>query len=163
MHIREFEPSDRVEVWPIFHEVITASETFVYDPHMTSEQALVMWSPGPPTRTTVVVHDDHIVGTAVMGTNRPGPGKHVATASFMVAAAVRGQGIGTALCRDAVAWAKGQGYSAMQFNAVTESNTAAVNTYTKLGFVVVGKVPRAFEHPSLGRVALLVMYNEFEG
>ncbi len=46
----------------------------------------------------------------------------------------------------------------MQFNAVVESNRALVELYQRLGFAVVGTVPGAFAHPTLGRVALHVMH-----
>jgi RimJ/RimL family protein N-acetyltransferase len=51
----------------------------------------------------------------------------------------------------------------MQFNAVVETNTAAVAVYERLGFRIVGTVPGAFEHPEFGRVGLHVMYNDFTG
>ena len=46
----------------------------------------------------------------------------------------------------------------MQFNAVVESNHAAVRLWQALGFHIIGTVPEAFEHPRLGRVGLHVMY-----
>ncbi len=95
-----------------------------------------------------------------MSANRPGPGSHVATASFMVAADGRGQGIGGALVRDALDWARAQGFAGMQFNAVAASNTSAVELYERHGFTIVGTVPGAFEHPTLGRIGLHVMYVE---
>ena len=69
-----------------------------------------------------------------MGTNRPGPGSHVATASFMVAGYARGRGVGRALSEYALAWTREQGYTAMQFNAVVESNHVAVRFWQALGF-----------------------------
>jgi RimJ/RimL family protein N-acetyltransferase len=48
----------------------------------------------------------------------------------------------------------------MQFNAVAESNRAAVGLYERLGFTIVGTVPGAFAHPTLGRVGLHVMYRD---
>jgi len=46
----------------------------------------------------------------------------------------------------------------MQFNAVVETNRAAVGLWRALGFGIVGTVPAAFEHPALGRVGLHVMH-----
>lgn len=48
----------------------------------------------------------------------------------------------------------------MQFNAVVESNHAAVRLWQDLGFDIIGTVPEAFEHPTLGRVDLHVMYQK---
>lgn len=95
-----------------------------------------------------------------MGTNRPGPGSHVSTASFMVAEDARGRGVGTALCRFALDWARTRGYAGMQFNAVVETNRSAVELYRRCGFDIVGTVPRAFAHPTRGRVGLHVMYRD---
>jgi GNAT superfamily N-acetyltransferase len=110
--------------------------------------------------TVVAIATGRILGTAKMGRNRDGPGAHVATASFMVAAAARGRGVGTALCQDALAWARGQGFRGMQFNAVVESNAEALHVYERLGFRIVGTVPEAFLHPTLGYVGLHVMYRQ---
>jgi GNAT superfamily N-acetyltransferase len=93
-----------------------------------------------------------------MGPNRLGPGAHVATASFMVAGDARGRGVGRALGEYALAWARAQGYAAMQFNAVVETNHVAVRLWQALGFRIIGTVPEAFEHPTLGRVGLHVMH-----
>ncbi|RAO24426.1 hypothetical protein MED15_00184 [Micromonospora noduli] len=65
------------------------------------------------------------------------------------------------LCRDALTWARRQGYAGIKFNAVAESNSSAVRLYRREGFEVVGTVPGAFGHPILGRVGLHVMYQEF--
>lgn len=159
--IREFVGVDWSMVWPIVREVVREQETFPYDPGLTAEQAYGMWVETPPGLTVVAVDGDRVLGTAKMGTNRPGPGAHVSTASFMVAADARGRGVGTALCRYALAWARQRGYAGMQFNAVVESNTTAVELYRRHGFEVIGTVPRAFAHPTLGRVGLHLMYQEF--
>ena len=82
----------------------------------------------------------------------------MASASFMVDPAQWGQGVGRALCEEGIEWARAQGYRAMQFNAVAESNTRAITLYESLGFETVGTVPEAFKHPTLGYVGLCVMY-----
>jgi len=82
----------------------------------------------------------------------------VATASFMVGPAARGQGVGRSLGEWVLEWAREHGYAAMQFNAVVETNVAAVALWRELGFEVVGTVPEAFESSSHGRVGLHVMH-----
>jgi GNAT superfamily N-acetyltransferase len=159
--VRPIAEPDWPAVWEIVREVVEAGETFPYDPAMTASAARDMWIERPPGLTVVAVMDGRVVGTAKMGANRPGPGAHVSTASFMVAASARGHGIGTALCRFAVDWAQRQGFASMQFNAVVETNRAAVSLYEREGFRVIGTVPRSFEHPAHGRVGLHVMYQEF--
>ena len=158
VRIREYVDTDWPSVWAIFREVVAAGDTFAYDPGWSSEQARQVWVEAPPGQTVVACDGTRLLGTAKMGPNRPGPGSHVATASFMVAGDARGRGVGRALGEYAVSWARAQGYAAMQFNAVVESNHVAVRLWQALGFRIIGTVPEAFEHPTLGRVGLHVMH-----
>ena len=155
--IREFKETDWPAVWAIFHEVVAARDTYVYDPEWSSDEARNVWIEAPGL-TVVACDGPLILGTAKIGPNRPGPGSHVATASFMVAADARGLGVGRALGEYALSWAREQGYAAMQFNAVVETNVAAVKLWQALGFQIIGTVPEAFEHARLGRVGLHIMY-----
>ena len=158
MLIREYVEADWPAIWPIFREVVAAGDTFAYDPGWSSEQAREVWVESPPGLTVVALDGSRVLGTAKMGPNRPGPGSHVSTASFMVAGDARGRGVGRALGEYALSWAREQGYAAMQFNAVVETNEAAVRLWRELGFRIIGTVPEAFEHPALGRVGLHVMH-----
>ncbi len=112
----------------------------------------------PPAATVVAVGDGEVLGTARMGPNRDGPGAHIGTASFMVSPAARGRGVGRALATFVVDWHREQGYRGIQFNAVVETNTAAVALWQSLGFETVGTVPGAFLHPEHGYVGLHVMF-----
>jgi GNAT superfamily N-acetyltransferase len=137
---------------------VREGETYTYPTDLTSEQARDLWMERPPGRTVVVEDGGELLGTAKMGPNKPGHGDHVGTASFMVAAAGRGRGVGRALGEHVVAWHREHGYRGIQFNAVVESNTAAVRLWRSLGFEVVGTVPGAFRSPAHGYVGLHVMY-----
>jgi ribosomal protein S18 acetylase RimI-like enzyme len=44
------------------------------------------------------------------------------------------------------------------FNAVVETNTAAVALWRSLGFEVLATVPEAFQHPTRGYVGLHIMH-----
>ena len=157
--IREATPEDWPAIWPIYAPIVRAADTFCYDPAIGEDDAREMWMVQPPGRTTVAVnHDGAIIGTANMFANRPGPGDHVASGNYMVTMGHRGRGIGRALIEDSLQWARDSGFRAMQFNAVAESNTPAVELYERVGFTIVGRVPSAFRHPEKGDVALLVMH-----
>jgi GNAT superfamily N-acetyltransferase len=112
----------------------------------------------PPSRTVVAVDRDLLLGTAKMGPNRPGRGSHVATASFMVNPQHQGHGVGGALGQYVINWARAEGFHAIQFNAVVETNIAAVRLWQQLGFEILATIPGAFDHADDGLVALHVMY-----
>jgi L-amino acid N-acyltransferase YncA len=161
VEIRQYAETDWPQVWPIVREVVRAADTFPYDQDMTEQEAMDTWLERPPGLTVVATEGGRVLGTAKMGPNKPGPGSHVSTASFMVSADARGKGVGTALCSFALGWAREQGYAGMQFNAVAATNRAAVEIYQRLGFELIGTVPGAFEHPEHGRVGLHIMYCGF--
>lgn len=158
LNIRDATPADWPAIWAIVREVVVAADTFAYDPGMTEHAGRSLWMVAAPGRTTVAVEGATVLGTANMYANRAGPGAHVASASFMVGSAARGRGVGRALVEDALSWARATGFRAMQFNAVAETNGAAVTLYESLGFSIVGTVPEAFAHPDLGLVGLHVMH-----
>lgn len=103
-----------------------------------------------------------ILGTAKMGPNRPGRGDHVGTASFLVDSAARGRGVGRRLAEWVIVWHRDAGFRGIQFDAVVETNTAAVALWQSLGFVTVGTVPKAFRSRTHGSVGLHVMYLSLE-
>jgi GNAT superfamily N-acetyltransferase len=156
--VRPASDQDWPLIWPFFDQIVQAGETYAYPDGLTEQSARPLWMERPPSRTVVAVRGDDILGTAKMGPNRPGRGAHVATASFMVNPAFQGQGVGRALGQHAVDWARLAGYHSMQFNAVVETNAAAVALWQSLGFEILTTVPEAFDHPKHGLVGLHIMY-----
>jgi L-amino acid N-acyltransferase YncA len=161
VEIRDARADDWQEIWPILRETVQAGETYAYDPGMTSEGGRAVWSSEPPSATVVAVSQGVVLGTARMGPNREGPGAHVGTASFLVATSARGQGVGRALGTYVVDWHRRHGFRGIQFNAVVETNVAAVRLWQSLGFEILGTVPGAFDSREHGFVGLHVMYLGF--
>lgn len=156
--IRDFEPVDWPQIYPFFTSIVAAGETYAYPESLSSEQARRYWVATPPGRTVVAVDGDTVIGTATMGPNRPGRGAHIATASFMVHPAHQGRGVGRSLGEHVVDWASTAGYRGIQFNAVVETNTAAVHLWQSLGFQILATVPEAFAHAEYGLVGLHLMF-----
>ena len=65
-------------------------------------------------------------------------------------------------CANTLDIARALGYQAMQYNFVASSDEAVARLWNKLGFATVGRLPRAFRHPSKGYVDALVMYKWLE-
>ncbi len=156
--IRPMTEADWTQVWPFFDAIVRAGETYAYPLDLTGDQARELWTMRPPGQTVVLVEDDVVLGSATMGPNRPGRGSHVGTASFMVSEAARGRGVGRRLGEYVVQWHRDAGFAAIQFNAVVETNTAAVRLWQDLGFTIIGTVPGAYESTAHGRVGLHVMH-----
>jgi ribosomal protein S18 acetylase RimI-like enzyme len=76
----------------------------------------------------------------------------------MVAPSVAGRGVGRALANRVLELAAEDGYLAMQFNAVVETNTNAIRLWESLGFTILATVPEAFRHPERGLVGLHIMH-----
>ena len=160
MIIRPAGPADWPAIWPIWHHVVAAGDTYAYDPATPSEVARAAWLAPAPHEAWVALDDDVALGTYHLSPNHDGPGAHVANASYMVAAAARGRGVGRRLVEHSLVRAVEAGYLAMQFNAVTATNTGAIALYESLGFQTIGVVPRAFRHPVAGLVGLHIMHRD---
>jgi L-amino acid N-acyltransferase YncA len=159
MVIREARAEDWPAIWPILKEAGDAGETLTWDSARTEARARSGWMRELPGRTIVAVDEDgSVIGSASTHPVHPGPGAHVANAGFVVHRARRGEGVGRALCRHVLDQARADGYRAMQFNAVVETNTPAIRLWRSFGFQVLATVPEAFRHPAHGYVGLHIMY-----
>jgi L-amino acid N-acyltransferase YncA len=159
MLIRDATAQDWPAIWPFLREILAAGETFTLDRDLGEDDARAIWMLEPPGRTVVAVAaDGTVLGSAKMNPNQRGPGAHIASASYMVDPAHAGRGVGRALGEETLEWARREGYRAMQFNAVVETNARAVHLWRSLGFEVLGTLPEGFHHPTEGYVGLHIMY-----
>lgn len=157
MILRDATPDDWPAIWPFLHDIVAAGETYTLPRDLDEEHARTMWMDA--VRTVVATDDDDtVLGTAKLGPNHLGPGSHVANASFMVAPAAAGRGVGRALGEHVLQQAKADGYRSMQFNAVVSTNTRAVALWESLGFEVIATLPEGYRHATLGYVGLHIMF-----
>ena len=157
IEIRAAQASDFDSVWQIFREVVRRGDTYAYDPATTREQARSIWM-SDEVSTFVACIDERIAGTYILKANQPGLGAHVANAGYMVKEEFYGRGVGRAMCEHSLEEARRRGFLAMQFNLVVSTNDAAVALWKKLGFRIVGTLPKVFRHKNLGLVDAFVMH-----
>lgn len=122
------------------------------------EQAFALWTQQPQAVFVAVDPAGTVLGTYDLKANQPGPGTHVCNGGYVVDYRARGRGVASALCEHSQREARARGFRAMQYNRVVETNHGAVRLWCALGFVIVGRLPRAFRHPIAGEVDALIMY-----
>jgi len=157
MNIRRAVESDFAAMRPIFQAVVAPGATYVFAPDTNEHDAYAYWF-GPGIASYIAEDDGRIVGMYKLVANQRDLGSHVANASFMVDPSYSGQGAGRQMGQHCLREAKKAGYLAMQFNFVVSTNKAAVSLWQKLGFAIVGTLPKAFSHKSLGYVDAYVMH-----
>lgn len=157
MNIRRAVESDFPDMWPIFQEVVATESSYVFAAGTSREDAFAYWF-GPAVTTYVAEDEGKIVAMYKLVQNQRDLGGHVSNASFMVHPSCSGKGIGRLLGIHCLQEAKKAGYLAMQFNFVIATNTAAVALWQKLGFSIVGTLPKVFAHKELGLVDAYVMH-----
>ena len=159
MSIRPANQADEDAIWEIFHAVMATGDTYSFDPETPRDDALAYWFRAD-THTYVAQQEGSIVGSYILKPNRPGLGSHVANASFMVAPAARGLGVGRRMAEHCLDEARRLGFRAMQFNCVVSTNEPAIRLWQQLGFTFVGTLPGAFRHAQHGFVDAYVMFRE---
>ncbi|WP_414440352.1 N-acetyltransferase family protein [Burkholderia sp. 22PA0106] len=155
--IRPITPDDFDRFWPTFQAIVEAQETYAFDPAVTKEAARALWI-DLPLHTFVAEEDGELLGSYYLKPNAVGPGRHVCNCGYMVAPAARGKGVAQRMCEHSLQVARDAGFLAMQFNSVVATNTVAVALWQKMGFEIVGTLPRAYRHRTLGLVDCHVMY-----
>lgn len=157
--LRPFTSSDAAPLWSIAREVFLDGTTYAPDETMPEAQFLGDWS-GRGGEQWVAESDGRLVGAYTVRRNQPGRGAHVATASYLVDATARGQGVGRALGEHSLVRARALGFVAVQFNFVVSTNLPAVRLWQSLGFSILATLPAAYRHRTEGAVDAYLMWRD---
>jgi ribosomal protein S18 acetylase RimI-like enzyme len=159
IHIRNATPADEDAIWTILEPVIRAGDTYTLCRDLDRAEALAYWS-AADHEVFVASEGNELLGTYYLRANQRGGGAHVANCGYVTLASAQGRGVARAMCAHSLERARARGFRAMQFNFVVETNDRAVRLWQGMGFEIVGRIPKAFEHPTLGLVDALVMYRQ---
>ena len=132
---------DFTDIWPLFKHIVANTDTFIYYPEITQEEAKTVWM-GP--NVFIVRYNQEVIATYRIRPNQLQRGNHIANASFMVHPEFQGKGIGKALGLDAIKRAKRLGYRGLQFNMVVKHNKKSIQLWLSLGFDIIGTIPEAY-------------------
>jgi ribosomal protein S18 acetylase RimI-like enzyme len=157
MQIRAASEKDADSIWAILEPTIRAGDTYTLPLDMSRQEALAYWM-SHEHDVFVAEEDGHLLGTYFLQANQQGGGAHVANCGYITAVSASGRGVGRAMCAHSLHHARARGFKAMQFNFVVSSNQRAVRLWQSFEFEIVGRLPGAFRHPTLGLVDALVMY-----
>src|SRR5688572_25370579 len=157
--IRKATDTDKPAVWQIIRAVIAPGDTYVFDPETPEEEMIGYWF-APDKHVYVAEENGKIVGTYWLKANQPGLGSHVCNAAYMVSPDAAGKGIGRRMAEQSLDEARRLGFTAMQFNFVVVSNTAAVRLWQSIGMEIIGEIPDAFDHRVDGLTNAYIMYRK---
>jgi L-amino acid N-acyltransferase YncA len=157
MQIRPATDADWPALWAIIEPIMRSGETFAL-PRDGDEAVARAYFASPEKTNFVAVENGEILGASYVRANQQGGGAHIANCGYMTSAAARGRGVARALCAHSIEYCRSQGFRGIQFNFVVSTNEPAVHLWQTLGFEIVGTLPEAFEHPTLGFVDSYVMF-----
>ncbi|GLI76450.1 hypothetical protein PoHVEF18_004723 [Penicillium ochrochloron] len=83
------------------------------------------------------------LGTFYIKPNYPGRCSHICNAGFLTTSAARGKGVGQQMGEAYLDFAPKLGYKYSVFNLVFANNPASIRIWERLGFSVIGRVPKA--------------------
>ena len=168
LHFRDYEPGDWPGVWAVLRPAFEAGDSYPCPVDMTETDAKTYWTGvGALSRKWVGVAEGPdpssgkggaILGTWYLRPDQGGLGDHVCNAGYVVREDARGRGLAVAMCRHTQDQARALGFRGMRFNLVVATNAPAIRAWEKSGLRIVGTVPDAFRHKTLGLVDAHVMW-----
>lgn len=140
MIIRPARDEDRVPLAVVFAEVAEERDGIATEPPVDIDARAASWD---LTGTFVALIDDRLAGSIHVDASPHGYGE----IGMAVARKWRGRGIGSALMRVAIDWARGSGLHKLSLS-VFAHNTAAIAVYRKFGFVEEGRRVKQYRRSS---------------
>lgn len=107
---------------------------------------------------TCILADNKVAGYYILHPNNIGRCSHVSNASFAISKEFRGKKLAESLVRKSIQQAKELGFRGMQFNAVVVANTAAIHTYQKIGFNIIGTISKGYRLKNGEYSDMYIMY-----
>ena len=161
VEVRPYVTADLPAMREIWNEVVAAGQAFPQEEPLSAGEAAAFFA-GQSRSCVAQDAAGRVLGLFVLHPNNVGRCGHIANASYAVAGAARGRGVGAALVRRSLREAGLLGFRILQFNAVAVDNAAARHLYEKLGFTPLGVIPGGFRRPDGGYVDICLYWHAVE-
>ncbi len=158
IEIRPYNSDDWQTLWPILKVTFRQGDTYSFSDDICEDEAHTAWITAPKQVYVALDKRKNILGTYYIKPNQPGLGSHVCNCGYIVDPDARGKGVASAMCMHSQQEAVKYGFKAMQYNLVVSTNTGAIRLWEKMGFKIVGTLPKAFNSKIHGFVDAHVMY-----
>ena len=158
--LKPFVKEDEAQMFLIFQNVVESGCQFPYEENSIEEFHRHFFSPG--SQVYSCCSGDEVIAGFYIKPNFTGRSNHISNAAYMIKNLYRGKGIGTLLVKASLYFAKQLGFTAMQFNMVLSQNFPAIKLYQKLGFNIIGTIPKAIRHQDKNYQDGLIMHRTLD-
>lgn len=139
--LRPVRPEDAADMVVIQQQVVEEAISLVDDGLDTVEERAEELSKIPDGNLYLVAaHNGRVIGSVELHRSRPALMQHQAMLSIELHRDFRGSGLGSAMIRHAVEWARHNGLEMIRLG-VLDSNPRAKALYERLGFTRTGHIP----------------------
>ncbi|MBV7391914.1 GNAT family N-acetyltransferase [Enterococcus sp. ALS3] len=157
---KSYDPKNLSQMTDIWNEVLLAGDAFPGEElyyEIDFHEFLL-----EQTATTCLFIDDKLAGYYILHPNNIGRCSHIANASYCIVPEFRGQKLADPLVKYSLKEARELGFAGIQFNAVVVSNQAALKTYTKNDFKLIGTIPAGFLLKDGTYSDIQILYHQFK-
>lgn len=143
VELRAVRREDHDELFALFDQIVEDGDGFPQAPPLTPDVFRHTWIE-PTTSVIGAFSESGLLGAYYLKPNFASRAAHIANAGYIVGRSSRGLGIGRRLVEHSIPQARSDGYRAVMFNLVFESNPARA-LYEELGWQEIGRIPDAVD------------------
>lgn len=142
---RKYNDNDVADMVYIWNEVVEEGIAFPQEDKLDKESGKEFFASQSYCGVAENKENGKILGLYILHPNNIGRCGHICNASYAVLSELRGLHIGEKLVKDCISKANEIGFKILQFNAVVASNIHARNLYERIGFNLLGTIPKGFK------------------
>lgn len=132
---------DMIRIW---NEVVEEGIAFPQEELLNARTGKTFFEEQTYNAVAVNADTGDVCGLYILHPNNIGRCGHICNASYAVSREYRGLHIGEKLVSDCLIQGRRLGFTILQFNAVVASNIHARHLYERLGFILLGTIPKGF-------------------